>query len=164
MNLFMVSVGGYLKNSNIELHDIRFVIGESIKDCYTELQSQWWGDKKMFHIDSWGIIKNVDGYDVLISDEVFLGKEKLYFLNLGGYDSNKFTELHENTVVIANNEDEAKIKAKTKIIGWDKPHKDKCFEVEKILQISKISTKYIHLVKTNKNKQFEFTNDYILLS
>lgn len=43
MNLFMVYVGGYTASSNIELHDMRFVIGETIESCYPQLLQEWGG-------------------------------------------------------------------------------------------------------------------------
>ena len=41
-------------------------------------------------------------------------KEKLYFINLGGYDKNKFEELHESKFLIGPNRIDIKKRAKEK--------------------------------------------------
>lgn len=160
MNLFMVYVGGYTASSNIELHDMRFVVGETIESCYPQLLKEWWGEKKMFHIDAWGAIKVIDGYEIEIKDSAAEHTEKLYFVNLGGYDINEFTELHKNILVVANDENEAKHKAKSQIQDWIQPHKDNLFEVEKVLEINLFGNKYIHLKKSTEPDCFEFKCEY----
>jgi hypothetical protein len=52
MKLFMFYVGGNCGNSNVELHDVRFAIGDAPEDCYDDLRRQWWGDPKSLHLDS----------------------------------------------------------------------------------------------------------------
>ncbi|MFX7155938.1 DUF1543 domain-containing protein, partial [Acinetobacter baumannii] len=69
IKLFMFYVGGDCGNSNIELHDVRFSVGETAKDCYDDLRAQWWGTKESLHIDSWSEIDQVDGYAVTLSAE-----------------------------------------------------------------------------------------------
>lgn len=164
MNLFMVYIGGYLQNANVELHDVRFVIGNKIEDCYPELLKQWWGDEKMFHTDAYGIVKSADGYNIELKDTPATHPEKLYFVNLGGYDPEQFTELHKNVLVVAKNDDEAKQRAKVQIQNWTKPHRDKWFEVEKILELNKVGNYHIHLQKTDTPQPFEFTCAYTLIT
>ncbi len=62
----------------------------------------------------------MDGYDVEITEELTDAQqlERLYFVNLGGYDSKQFTELHQNILVVAENDREAKAKALKKMSGW----------------------------------------------
>jgi hypothetical protein len=110
MKLFVVYVGGGTHNSNTELHDVRFSIGETIEDCYDDLRNQWWGKAESLHLDCWGTLEYADGYDITISPKVYMGIEKLYFINLGGYNSSEFTELHKNIFVVAETESHAKIK------------------------------------------------------
>src|SRR6202000_32331 len=68
VKLFMFYIGGNCGNSNIELHDVRFSIGESPEDCYDDLRRQWWGEPKSLHLDCWGIVEQADGYDVTLTD------------------------------------------------------------------------------------------------
>ncbi|WP_348539988.1 DUF1543 domain-containing protein [Rhizobium sp. rho-13.1] len=57
MKLFMFYIGGDCGNSNIELHDVRFSIGETAEDCRDDLRNQWWGDPKSLHLDCWGAVE-----------------------------------------------------------------------------------------------------------
>ena len=49
MKLFMFYIGGDCQNSNVELHDVRFSIGETPEDCRDDLRKQWWGDPNSLH-------------------------------------------------------------------------------------------------------------------
>lgn len=53
------------------------------------------GCKKGFHIDAWGILESAEDYNITLTRQPTHVEEKLYFVNLGGYDSKKFTELHK---------------------------------------------------------------------
>jgi len=164
MHLFMVYVGGYTENANVELHDMRFVVGETIEDCYPELIKQWWGDEKMFHLDAWGAVKSADGYNVSIGNTPAAHPEKLYFVNLGGYDPDEFTELHKNVLVVAKDDAEARVRAKAQVKNWTKPHRDKWFDVEKVLAIASVGNHHIHLEKTDSPQPFAFTCTYKIIT
>ena len=62
LSLFIVVLGGRSLKSNIELHDVRWVLGETIEDTFPELRKQWLGKKSGLHIDSYKCIRYVDGY------------------------------------------------------------------------------------------------------
>ena len=47
---------------------------------------------------------------------------------------------------------------------WTKPHRDKWFEVEKVLELSNFDNHHIHLEKTDTPKPFEFTCDYKIIT
>jgi hypothetical protein len=102
MKLFMFYVGGNFANSNVELHDVRFSIGQTPEDCHDDLRRQWWGDPKSLHLDCWGAVEQADGYDIELStqppEDV---DQKLFFVNLGGYDPSAFTELHKNVLIVS---------------------------------------------------------------
>ncbi|MCC8467825.1 MAG: hypothetical protein LN589_03940 [Rickettsia endosymbiont of Eriopis connexa] len=64
------------------------------------------------HLDAWGVLNWADGYRIEIVDfEPNNNQAKLYFINLGGYDSKQFTELHKNIFVVAKSEQKAKSRA-----------------------------------------------------
>ena len=118
-SLFIVVLGGRSLKSNIEIHDVRWVIGDSIEDTFPELREQWIGEIKGLHIDSYKCIKYVDGYEIIISksnkDNInFLKTEDLtlWFVNLGGYHPKKMYEEHEFNLIVAQKAIEAKRKAK----------------------------------------------------
>jgi Domain of Unknown Function (DUF1543) len=97
MKLFVFHVGGDCGNSNVELHDVRFSVGETAEDCFDDLRRQWWGEPKSLHLDAWGAVEQADGYDVELSAEPSKSAQaKLFFVNLGGYDPAEFTELQRN--------------------------------------------------------------------
>jgi Domain of Unknown Function (DUF1543) len=164
MKLFMFYVGGDCGNSNIELHDVRFSVGETPEDCLDDLRQQWWGEAKSLHLDSWGAVEQADGFDIILSAEATGDvSDKLFFVNLGGYDPTDFGELHKNVLVVAPDIKLAKQKALTQIGHWEKPHKDRLFEIEKTLDISALMQRYgcqLTLRPAVTEKPFAFSCDY----
>jgi hypothetical protein len=164
MKLFMFCVGGDCGNSNVELHDIRFSVGLTPEDCFDDLRRQWWGDPDSLHLDSWGAVEQVDGYDVELSTEPPADTSiKLFFVNLGGYDSSEFGELHRNVLIVVSDALAAKEKAKAQIRHWQKPHKDRLFEIDKTLDIGELMQRqgyYLVLRPATHEKPFRFQCDY----
>ena len=62
--LYLVVLGGRAKKANIELHDVRWVVGSKIEDTYDTLRKDWFGSPKGLHIDSYKKIKYIDGYKI----------------------------------------------------------------------------------------------------
>ena len=62
--LFLVFLGGRAKKANVELHDVRWVIGSKIEDTYDSLRRDWFGMREGLHIDSFKKINYVDGYKI----------------------------------------------------------------------------------------------------
>ena len=62
--LFLVVLGGRAEKANIELHDVRWVIGSKIEDTYDTLRKDWFGSPKGLHVDSYKKIKYIDGYKI----------------------------------------------------------------------------------------------------
>ncbi|MBM2767545.1 DUF1543 domain-containing protein [Burkholderia anthina] len=164
MKLFMVYVGGACANSNVELHDVRFTIGESIEDCYDDLRKQWWGDPSRLHLDCWGEVEQADGYEVTIAAQgAHESPGTLFLVNLGGYDPEQFTELHQNVFVIAPDWKTAARRALTLVGHWKLPHRDNVFEVEKVINVSdtvRERGQAIVMTKATSEKPFRFTCDY----
>tara|TARA_B100000073_G_C23611463_1_gene524696 strand:+ start:352 stop:936 length:585 start_codon:yes stop_codon:yes gene_type:complete len=135
--LFLVVLGGRVKQANIELHDVRWVIGSKIEDTYNTLRRDWFGPLEGLHIDSYKKINYVDGYKInlkYITNDNLKNKESpkgntpqqnLWFINIGGYDPSSMQEKHEFGLVVARSPLEAKNKAKSKWLnGYKKKHKD----------------------------------------
>lgn len=167
MKLFAFYVGGETANSNTELHDMRFAVGERMEDCYESLRQQWWGTPESLHIDCWLELTHSDGYEFTLRPEPFTGPEKLFFANLGGYDAEQFTELHRNVFVVAEDKKAAIKRALTTVPHWLKPHRDALFEVEHIISLAEIAAShglYIHLTPTALDQPLPFvTGCYIKL-
>ena len=62
--LYLVVLGGRAKKANVELHDVRWVVGSKIEDTYEILRKDWFGSLKGLHIDSYKKIKYIDGYKI----------------------------------------------------------------------------------------------------
>ncbi|MBO8221587.1 DUF1543 domain-containing protein [Prochlorococcus marinus] len=137
IHLFLVVLGGRAKMANIELHDVRWVVGSKIEDTYDALRKNWFGTFEGLHIDSYKKIKYVNGYKVTLknienkklkNNELVNGKhtnKNLWFVNIGGYNPSSMQEKHEFGLFVASSKLEAKNLAKSKLlIGCKKKHKD----------------------------------------
>jgi Domain of Unknown Function (DUF1543) len=164
----MFYVGGSCRNSNIELHDVRFSVGDTVEACYEDLRRQWWGDPESLHLDGWGQVSQADGFDVTITaDAIAACDERLFFANMGGYNPSEFAELHRNILLVAPDAKTAKQRALSLVQGWTLPHKDNLFEVENLLDLSKTAADRgyrLKLTKADTAKPIEFTCDYLPIS
>ena len=162
-------LGGRAEKANVELHDVRWVVGSEIEDTYDALRRDWFGTFEGLHIDTYKKINYVDGYKINIKklENEKLKKNKflkgnihqqnLWFVNIGGYDPSSMQEKHEFGLVIASNKIEAKNIAKSKwLIGCEKKHKDDLTSLEKLIRcddcelIKKIGNWEIELTPDNK--------------
>ena len=164
MKLFAVFLGGRAPKCNIELHDVVFTCSNTIKDSFDDLLSKWFGDPKRLHIDSWVELKYIDGYEVTLSKSKPSKNERLYFINLGGYEKNKFEELHESKFLVGVDENEIKKRAKEKLLlGYDQVHTDDLYDVDDCIEISKVSEYFVHIKKSKVKENLKFNNGYLPL-
>ena len=165
--LYLVVLGGRSKKANIELHDVRWVVGSKIEDTYDTLRKDWFGSPKGLHIDSYKKIRYLNGYKINLRNVENLKinknkfsnksntKKNLWFVNIGGYDPSSMQEKHEFGLVIASNKLEAKNIAKSKwLIGCKKKHKDDIASLETL-----ISCDDCELIKKIDNWEIELTPD-----
>ena len=137
MKLFMIYIGGTAGNSNIEVHDIRFVAAENIENTYPTLKQVWYGNPKSLHLDSYVVLHNIDGYQVELVKEKPNNSEKLYFVNMGGYRNDKLAEQHEFGLFVAKNSNEAKSQAKKSLlVGAEISHKDDLYDVDDCAEVN----------------------------
>ena len=135
--LYLVVLGGRVEKANVELHDVRWVIGSSIEDTYDVLRKDWFGSLRGLHIDSYKKIDYVDGYKINLKNienkqsknKKLFNKnnidENLWFVNIGGYNPSSMQEKHEFGLFVAGSSSEAKNRAKSKLLkGFKKKHKD----------------------------------------
>ena len=71
--LYLVVLGGRAENTNIELHDVRCVVGSTIEDTFDTLRKDWFGSLKGLHIDSYKKIQYIDGHKINL---INVGKPK----------------------------------------------------------------------------------------
>ena len=169
--LFLVVVGGRSPKANIELHDVRWVIGTKIEDTFDQLRNDWFGSNNGFHIDSYKKINSIDGYKINLKNKenndpkskIFkkekITNKKLWFVNIGGYDPTSMQEKHEFGLVVASSSLEAKNKAKSKwLIDCKKKHKDDISAVKSFTDVDDCE-----VIKNIKNWEIELIpNDNIV--
>ncbi len=165
MKLFAITIGGEHPGAHIEVHDVRFVVAETIEATHDQLREQWWGTPGTLHVDCWAEIAHADGYDVSLRPELSPAPETLYFVNLGGYDPQDFAEQHKNMFVVANSPREAKTRALRLVSGWTDAHKDELYEAEHAFALdTKIGDRlHIHLTPSALVQAPTFVCQYIPL-
>ncbi|MBK0062650.1 MULTISPECIES: DUF1543 domain-containing protein [unclassified Acinetobacter] len=168
-NLFVVMLGGRHVRANTEVHDVVFAIGSSLDEITPQLKQAWFGELKGLHIDAWMKVRGIESGDVCY--QVHLShaapsthEQKLYLINLGGYDAREFGELHRYVLVVAPDSTIAKQRGKAYIDKkWQKAHTDRIIDVDDCLAIDCIHGRYIHLVEGNFAAN-EWENTYITLA
>jgi hypothetical protein len=166
MKLFVFYIGGSMKNAHIELHDIRFCIGETLEGCFGRLRAEWWGEPDSLHLDCWGELTHADGYDISFvksaSGDASPGADRLYFVNLGGYAPEEFTELHKNVFVVAPTESKAKVRALKTVLDWKGHHKDYSYDVERTVCLDGVAASggYRIVLTPAAEKPFRFEQGY----
>ncbi len=160
--LYLVVLGGRAKNANVELHDVRWVVGSKIEDTFDTLRKDWFGLPKGLHIDSYKKIRSIDGYTINLinTEEKKINKNNLnknnkllWFVNLGGNESSSMQERHEFGLVIAGDSQEAKKIAKSKwLLGYKNIHKDNLFSLRMISDVDDCE-----VIKNINNWEIELT-------
>ncbi|MGE9551140.1 DUF1543 domain-containing protein [Erwinia amylovora] len=146
MHLFMFYVGGNAGKSNIEVHDIQFVVADTPEAAWPALREAWFGDADKIHIDGYARITWADGYKVSLSTTPASSDKKLFFVNAGGYTPETLAELHAFDLFVASNVKEAKKKGLEVLLrGADQQHKDNLKDVDDCLLLEKIGDYYIQL-------------------
>jgi len=159
--LFAIYLGGRAENCNTELHDVIFAIGSDLSSLYPKAVEGWFGLKSHVHIDSYVALETIDGFEISLSKETIAQAHQLYFINLGGYKEGHFTEFHENIFVIATNEKEAKIKAKSKLMkNMQQVHTDDIYDVDDCIIIDNVDGYNLSISPTDKPEAFNPTNGY----
>lgn len=115
LKLFMVMLGCRPKGRFTEQHDIFFGIGKSLASLIPEMNDFWSEAIGVFHIDVWREVAVVDNFKIKIlsKNEKETNKNKLFFINLGGYKENEFEEFHYKILTVAATLPQAIKKAKT---------------------------------------------------
>jgi hypothetical protein len=159
--LLAVYLGGRAPRCNTELHDVVFVVGESLEATYPRLMDKWFGDPLRLHVDSWMELRVVDGQRIVLSRGAPANDRRLYFINLGAYLPGQFTELHANAFVVAGSEQEVKTRAKAELLrGTQSVHTDDLYDIDDCLEITEVDGFHIHLEPTTETQPLEPNNGY----
>ena len=152
-SLFIVMLGGRHARANTEVHDVVLAVGDSLEEVYPQLQNAWFGEQKGLHIDAWAQINGVEfeskNYQIQFTDaQPNQAEEKLWLINLGGYDAREFGELHRYVLVVAQNAIVAKQRGKAYFAQhWQKQHTDRVLDVDDCIAIDHVYGRYIQLVE-----------------
>lgn len=162
--LFVVMLGGRHSGAKIEVHDVAFVIADSLEACYPQLRQGWFGSQKGLHIDSWLEVDGVDGYRVTFSDlQPAPGEPRLFFINLGGYEPGQFGEAHQYLLVVARDAAHARELGKRRMSAdWDKPHTDALLDVDDCIALDQVGGRYVYL-QAGEHRPLRQRSDYIVL-
>ncbi len=152
-SLFIVMLGGRHARANTEVHDVVLAVGDTLPEIYPQLKNAWFAEQKGLHIDAWAQINGVEfegkKYQIHFSNaQPNQAEQKLYLINLGGYDAREFGELHRYVLVVAQNSMVAKEKGKRYFAQhWQKQHTDRVLEVDDCLAIDQVYGRYIQLIE-----------------
>jgi hypothetical protein len=105
----MIMLGCRPKGRFTEQHDIYFGIGSSLKELVPSMKEFWPEAKGKIHIDAWREVNSVNGYKIEIIKKraTLKNKNKLFFINLGGYKENEFEEYHYKVLAVGESLGEA---------------------------------------------------------
>ena len=91
-----------------EQHDVFFGCGASLKELVPQMK-KFWGDSGGLHIDAWREVSLVGDYSITLVPRKTppvktAGENKLhlFFINLGGYQTGLFEELHYKQLIVAD--------------------------------------------------------------
>lgn len=154
MKLYMVVLGGNCGNSNIEVHDVRFVVGETIEQCIPRLREEWYGNPEGLHMDSYTQLDEVDGYSLELVKEPVEQAEELFFVNLGAYIPGHCLEQHNVDLLVDQSPSSAKKRAlaSSALEGMDERHKDDLHAVDDILNLKAVGGYHLKLTPLANKK------------
>ena len=113
--LYLVLLGCKPNGRNTEQHDIFFGIAKNLSELKESMLNFWKEANGQIHIDAWREVQNVDGYKIEVlpkNEMVSVAKEKLFFINLGGYKQNELEEFHYKLLTVGTNKGDAIHQAK----------------------------------------------------
>jgi hypothetical protein len=103
LKLFMVLLGANPKGRNVEQHDYFFGIAATLKELVPALRSAWPEAGNSLHIDGWREVTMVDDHQVAVIPKTaqnLPSVKRLFFINLGGYQSGKLEEQHYTLLTV----------------------------------------------------------------
>lgn len=113
--LFMLLLGCKPQGRHTEQHDIFFAIATELNELVPAIKEFWPEANGKIHLDAYRVVNHVDGYQVNVVEKVAQSEanQKLFFLNLGGYQSKVFEEIHYKMLMVAPDKATATASAKS---------------------------------------------------
>lgn len=182
LKLFMLMLGCTPPGRHIEQHDIFFGVAESLNQLVPEIKA-FWPEPERIHIDAWREVNLVDGYQInVVSREGESAKEKsgqkLFFINLGGYQPDRFEEQHYIVLAVGDDRSVAIKKSKETLFFKHNGFKgatshiddkygidvDDLYEIEDILSPLQKSLYKIELTPTDESLEDPIHLGYLKMS
>ncbi len=150
--LYMISLGGKAQGANIEVHDVQFVVADSIDATIPLVKEHWHGKPLKLHMDSYKEIVGAEGYSITLSSEPVQSSLKLYFVYLGGYHPESTQEIHEVRLLVGTSLSEVKARSNDdKLFQAELWHVDQVVEVNEALLTEEGEEVYIVLEKSGRD-------------
>lgn len=150
LKLYMLLLGCKPNGRHTEQHDIFFTVGTSLKSIIPDMLAFWPEANGILHIDSWREISHVNNFEIKIipkREAQTVMKNKLFFLNLGGYKLNEFEEYHYKILTVNEDKSLAILQAKETVFyrHTNSPHIDDKYgvDVDDIYDVEEILPKQI---------------------
>lgn len=115
LKLFMILLGSKAPGRNVEQHDYFFGIAADLKALVPSMRAFWPEAGNSLHIDGWRELNQVDGYQVKVvpkNEAPLTSSKRLFFINLGGYQSGKLEEQHYTVLSVQEERTQAIQQAK----------------------------------------------------
>ncbi len=103
--LFLLLLGSKAPKRNVEQHDYFFGIAHNLKELIPDIKAFWPEAGDSIHIDAWREVNKVNDYEIKIAlknEKAVVSENKLFFINLGGYQANKLEEQHYAILSVQN--------------------------------------------------------------
>ncbi len=171
--LFVVLLGGRAQGCHIELHDLVFIVGNSLEETYPRLVKKWFGIQKSLHIDSSIELDIIDGYKISLLNKLptsSANPELLYCVNFGGYQTGFLGELHEIKFYVGNTKKGIIKRAKDELcVNTLQQHCDDnlvvggadCYkDVDDVITIGCVDGYYLYLTPTTDSSSAKVESSY----
>ncbi|KLT67402.1 DUF1543 domain-containing protein [Pedobacter sp. BMA] len=175
--LFMLLLGSKAPQRNVEQHDYFFGIAYALKDLVKEIKSFWPEAGNSIHVDGWREVNKVGNYVIRVrekNENTHPSLKKLFFINLGGYQSNILAEQHY--IVLSVHDDRAQavqeakksVFFKTNSIKGANAHVDEKYGIDvddiyKIEDVLSAEMKARYEIEIDYNQQNDLPEDEIHL-
>jgi LysM repeat protein len=105
LKLYLFLLGSKAPGRHVEQHDFFLGIGHSISELVPLMRSFWPEAGNSLHADGWREVNYVDGYAVQIvpattDNEQENASNRLFFINLGGYQPDRLEEQHYTVLTV----------------------------------------------------------------
>jgi len=159
--LFAVCLGGRAEGCSVELHDVVFAVGSSLESAHDQLLDRWFGSPDGLHVDAWAELDRVPGFRISLKKTPAEGRQRLYFINIGGYVAEEFGERHAYGFYAGADKAEVKAAAKRELLtGKQSVHRDDLFEIDDLVEIAPGDGWHVHLEPDDDAGAPGVTNGY----